>query len=186
MPTVPKSITVVAGVKSQGPRAAPACELYLSRWFRMSRAFAEARGAWYVLTVHHGLLDPQEVIVPYSEGRGTIRQDWVDKALDQLLAATKEGDSLLLLIRERQSKRLVEPLRAAGRLIDSPLEGLTLDEQAVWLEERLHQAGIEPPGSRQRLDEEKQARRERRAARRAKGQAETETSEPPNSDVELL
>jgi hypothetical protein len=160
------SLTLVLGSKSQAPTAAPARDLYLSRWFRLSRVLAESQGRWRVLSTRHGLVSPETVLEPYQPRKN--RATWYEEeVVTALLGLTEAGATVTLLSpSSAAAESISRPVRQAGRYLVAPLAGLTLDQQVAWLEERLRVAGLPVPGTRQRTDEEKQARRERRAARR--------------------
>lgn len=157
------SLTLVADVKAQASLASPACDLYLSRWFRLCRGYAEHRGEWRILSSQHGLLSPNTTVEPYELTKPRLA--WYEDLVSALVDLTHAGDTLTLLSVARPGEALSQPLREAGRHLETPLEGLDLDRQAGWLEAQLQRDGVTVPGSRQRSDEEKRARRERRASR---------------------
>lgn len=158
------SLTLVSASRPLAAKAMPARELYLSRWFRLGCAVAESRGEWRVLSTQHGLLTPDVVLAPYEPLRPRVA--WYDEVVRALLELTQPGDTVTLLSSNQQGEPLRHRLREAGRNWAEPMEGWSLSQQVAWLEEELQRAGLAVPGSRQRTDEEKRARRERRAARR--------------------
>jgi hypothetical protein len=58
-------VGLVACSRLKADRPAPARELYVSPLFRAARAYAERRhgpGRWFILSAHHGLVDPDTVL----------------------------------------------------------------------------------------------------------------------------
>lgn len=167
---MPRTIHLVSCVKSRLDRAATAEELFVSQWFRLARAYSQARGRWLILSAKYGLTEPSTLIQPHQEafpskGRSE-RLEWAKAVVKDLLAASDPGDLIVILAGQKYWENLKAPLEDAGRQIETPFAGLALSQQVDWLESQLAEIGAVHPGSRQRSPEEKLARRQRRAARR--------------------
>lgn len=62
-----RRLLLLGCVKTKGPSAAPARDLYTSDLFDKRRRYAEASGLpWYVLSALHGLVLPHQVLEPYD------------------------------------------------------------------------------------------------------------------------
>ena len=75
------TVVLVACSKSKAPAAARARDLYTGGLFRLSVRYAESRGLpWAVLSAKHGLLDPDQVVEPYSHSFSkSAREDKADE-----------------------------------------------------------------------------------------------------------
>lgn len=90
------SVILVGGGKDQLDEPAAARDLYVSPLFARRRARAEASGApWFVVSGRWGLLDPGDVLAPYSfdlaEQSVNYRRAWGRFVAEQLCLAGSVG-----------------------------------------------------------------------------------------------
>ena len=90
------SVILVGGGKAQLGEPAVARDLYVSPLFARRRARAEASGApWFVVSGRWGLLDPGEVLAPYSfslaEQSVSYQRAWGRFVAEQLCLAGSVG-----------------------------------------------------------------------------------------------
>lgn len=90
------SVILVGGGKAQLSKPSPARDLYVSPLFARRRARAEASGVpWFVVSGRWGLLDPDDVLTPYSfslaEQSVNYQRAWGRFVAEQLCLATPIG-----------------------------------------------------------------------------------------------
>ena len=127
-----------------GPKLAhrvPAQDLYTSDLFRKSRAYAEQFGyAWYILSVKHGIVPPNEVIDPYDEtlARKSAheRSSWNKMVLNQWQGGT--GHPVVVLAGKDYRGWIA---RAHGTF-SVPMEGMGIGRQKAWLKARLAESCV--------------------------------------------
>lgn len=131
-----RPLYLVGCVKTKGPGAVAAADLYTSDWFLKARAYVETLGAeWRILSAEHGLVAPGQVIAPYERTLSLMssaaRDAWGKMVLEQLAAvAGAEARPLVLLAGEHYR----QPIQAwAGARAVAPMAGLGLGSQKAWL-----------------------------------------------------
>ena len=132
------AIALVSCVKTKRAAAAPASDLYISRWFQGARRFVERRGMpWFILSALHGLTEPETVIAPYEVTLKAMsvgaRRAWAAKVLSALHPKLDGKRRIVILAGQSYREFLEGALRAAGYRIDVPMEGLAHGEQLSWL-----------------------------------------------------
>lgn len=137
---MPRTIVLVSCVKTkqQDGQLHAAADLYTSPWFKGARQFAEREGAaWFILSAEYGVVAPGQQLAAYektlSKMKKPARLAWSALVLEQLAALLEPGDRILVLAGLAYREFLVDPLRAAGQLVDIPMQGLELGEQKAWL-----------------------------------------------------
>jgi hypothetical protein len=90
------SVILVGGGRAQLSEPAEARDLYVSALFARRRARAEASGApWFVVSGRWGLLDPGDVLVPYSfslaEQSVSYQRAWGRFVAEQLCLVSSVG-----------------------------------------------------------------------------------------------
>ena len=135
-----RRVALVSCVKSKGPVAAPAGELYTSDLFRKMRRYANATAdEWYILSAQYGMLPPDKVIAPYERTLNKMptaeRLAWAHRVQHQLLEALPPGCEVIMLAGERYREDLVPFLREHGFEVTIPLEGLSFGRQLQKLAE---------------------------------------------------
>lgn len=146
-PFIP-TLCLVGCSKTKLRRAAPARELYCSALFRLCRRWAEQHAdAWAILSAHHGLVEPHEVIEPYDT---TVAQR---RPYGGPPLSPKEFGFWLYAQVQAWRSRYAMPPRAprlivlAGRdywrwlvehrlEIHVPLDGLGIGERLRWLKQQ--------------------------------------------------
>lgn len=126
-------------------QSAPAAEMYTSTLYRLARKFAESHGYhWRILSAKHGLLRPDALIETYDQrlqiGRGACKAKRWGRRLEPALDATiRENDiERVIILAGDDYARGLSGWRAAGVLVDWPLDGLQIGERQQWL--KTHQA----------------------------------------------
>ena len=141
-------IGLVGCVKSKRAEPAPARDLYVSTLFAGRRAFVEMTcDQWYVLSVKHGLVDPETVIEPYDVALATHstreRRQWARAVIEELQQRVGDLGIHEFEIHAGSQYRnfgLVEQLEAAGASCEVPAEGLSQGDQLAF-----YQRGVRPP-----------------------------------------
>ena len=90
------SVILVGGGKTQLSEPAAARDLYVSPLFARRRARAEASGVpWFVVSGRWGLLDPGDVLAPYSfsltQQSGSYQRAWGRFVAEQLCLVNSVG-----------------------------------------------------------------------------------------------
>ena len=132
-------VVLIGCVKMKLDHAAPAEELYVSPLFRKRRAFAESTGRpWFILSAQHGLIAPDQVLLPYdmrlSDQPSDYRDRWGGRVMKQLedagVAVTGETFEL------HAGLAYVDPLgwrlTGAGARVVWPFKGLSQGEHLAW------------------------------------------------------
>ncbi|KAB2953180.1 MAG: YaaA family protein [Rhizobiaceae bacterium] len=132
---------MVSCVSSKGDQPAPARLLYQSDWFVKARAFVEARSApWFILSALHGVVPPDDVIVPYERTLNTMpveeRRQWAAMVQAQLAPLLAGRPRVVFLAGQRYREHLAPALARDGFQIELPMEGLRIGEQLAWLSAR--------------------------------------------------
>ena len=121
-------------VSCVGKKASKPCkakDLYKSEWFKKARTWAEENGRrWYILSALHGLVDPEQVIVPYEKTLNDMpideRKKWGAFVSEQLVNIP--GGRLIVLAGQRYR----EFIETKNHIIDVPLKGLGIGQQLAW------------------------------------------------------
>lgn len=147
-------IGLVGCVKTKGPIAAPAGELYSSALFTGRRRFVESACArWFILSARHGLLAPSVVIEPYDESLVDAdageRRAWSDGVLRSLEKELGDVSGLAFEVHAGAAYRdfgLVDGLRRRGAEVVVPAAGLSQGRQLAFYTASSGGDGT-PPGS---------------------------------------
>ena len=142
-PNLIGGLHLVSCVKSKLLQPAPAKDLYISNWFRKTRACVErAGGAWYILSAKYGLLHPNEVIPPYEltlKSMGiTERRTWAQGVIKDLQPHVADRETVVMFAGARYREFLEPSLGNQGIKVDVPMRGLRQGQQLRWLNERLN------------------------------------------------
>ena len=120
------------------PHAAPARDLYVSDLFRKAVAYAEARGApWVILSALHGVVDPSRFLTPYNRTLTMMLRE--ERKAWGAMVARQLGDlaahDVVFLAGANYRLPIVEsPLWLERRYrATAPMEGLGIGEQKAWL-----------------------------------------------------
>lgn len=134
------ALVLVSCVKSKGPHAVPARELYTSAWFTKARDLVETSGArWYVLSSLYRLISPETVIEPYDYTLNTLgvreRKIWAKQVLEQLEPQLDGIQRIVMFAGQRYREFLIQPLERLGITVEVPMEHLNRGQQLAWLTE---------------------------------------------------
>jgi hypothetical protein len=127
-------VALVSCAKRKRVEPAPARDLYLSELFRRYRAYAIANAQrWYVLSVKHGLLDPDRVIDPYDctlNGMSAQkRRDWAARVQRQLRERLPPSAEVIVLAGTRYREGIEPFLSANGFAVTVPFKALGIGKQ---------------------------------------------------------
>lgn len=119
------TVVLVACVGQKLDHPAVAADLYQSRWFKLAREYAEAKGGrWFILSALHGLVKPDQVVEPYDYTlvgkKKSIRREWAEQVIDQLREEVPPG-------------RFQQVNLMAGRDYRDPLESYLAGHYLVWV-----------------------------------------------------
>jgi hypothetical protein len=132
-------VLLLGCVKTKKTRPGAAKDVYDSPLWERRRRFAEASGRpWVILSAEHGVLDPDETIVPYdrylTEQPHQYRMRWAHQVVQQL--RERFGDLSGMAFELHASRSYGDPieplLRAAGATLLRPLAGLPQGRQLRW------------------------------------------------------
>lgn len=116
---------------------APARSLYSSPLFRKSAAYAEQRcQRWYILSAKHGLLWPNQLVMPYDhklDRTGTAT--WDEMILGQLRKELADTPSAHLIVLAGEQYRGFLSLHEWP--YEVPMQGLGIGQQLKWLTDQL-------------------------------------------------
>lgn len=127
-------------MKTKGPDAAPAKDLYTSPLWQGRRSYAESTGQpWAILSAEHGLLDPDEVIDPYERSLGgeplDYRRRWHRTTAEQVIDRCRQlgvGTVEIHAGEQYVDGGLRTALQRANIEVLRPLEGLQIGQQLAW------------------------------------------------------
>jgi hypothetical protein len=130
-------IGLVGCVKTKLASPAPARDLYRSALFQGRRRWVEQScDRWLILSVGHGLVDPDQVLAPYQEALGSLgtagRRVWARRVLSELEARVGPLGAGVYEIHAGAAYRdcgLVDGLIVAGATVEVPAAGLSQGEQ---------------------------------------------------------
>ncbi len=137
---------------------APARELYTGTLFRLASAYAERTcDEWYVLSALHGLVHPDEVLLPYDLTLAGVpivgRWAWAAGVLDGLEAlGLRSGDTHWVVLAGWAYREFLTP-RLRGT-VKVPLEGLRIGQQIARLKKLLEESLCSPILTSSRGDDE--------------------------------
>lgn len=130
-------IILVSCVSRKRTHPAPAQHIYTSDWFRKAAGYARSRGAWHILSAHHGVLDPLDVVAPYDAMLTAMpvseRRSWADRVAASLLHRYPSPVRFVVLAGRRYREHLIPRLRHAGHECVVPMRGLGIGQQKRWL-----------------------------------------------------
>jgi uncharacterized HhH-GPD family protein len=132
-------VVLVGCVKTKGPSAARARDLYRSALFDRRRHYAEQSSVpWYILSAEHGLLAPDAIIEPYDVYLADEPDDyrrawaeWVVAKLEREIGHLR-GASIEVHAGAAYVDAIYSPLTRRGAVVVNPLSGLRQGEQLAW------------------------------------------------------
>ena len=132
-----KAILIGCGAEKQTV-AAPAADLYTSRYFRAKRDFARSTGMpWAILSAQHGVLQPNSLTHPYDRSAEHFtrweRREWAAGVALQLFEWQRYIGCVAIIAGEVYLNPLTSVLGALGVQVVNPCQGLGLGQQIAWL-----------------------------------------------------
>jgi len=142
---MPETIVLVACVKEKANTALPAKDLYISGWFKKAAAAAQVLGpSWFILSTKHGLLNPDTIVEPYQKAFRDMddaeRKYWAENVFRQLQQVLTAGDTLVFLADKDYYEILLELLQTLCVHTQTPLAGLTVEDQMCWFDDQLEES----------------------------------------------
>lgn len=130
---------LISCVKTKLSAAAAAKDLYVSAYFRKMRRYAEESSKpWFILSAEHGLVSPDDWLVPYErylpDTPASYRAAWAERVVSSLRGrlGVLEGRRIQI----HAGAAYVDPLRPllerAGCDVDDPLAGLSMGRRLSW------------------------------------------------------
>jgi hypothetical protein len=134
------TLALISCVSQKRALPSPACDLYVSQWFRKARAFVEARGyPWLILSAEHGLLDPAMVVAPYERTLNKMgvreREAWAEQVIAALEPRLGRVERVVALAGDRYRAFLIPRIQQLGVQVEVPMLGLSIGRQLKWLNE---------------------------------------------------
>ena len=133
-----EAICLVSCVGRKQVIAAPAKHLYRSNWFVKARAYAEGISShWFILSAKYGLVQPNEVILPYEQTLNTMaiseRRNWAHRVQRQMDERMPNAVRIIVLAGRRYREFLMEYLHHRALVVEVPMARLRIGEQLNWL-----------------------------------------------------
>lgn len=133
-------ICIVGDSRTQLSIRALAENMFTSTLFKRSRDYARSQcDVWYIASAHYGLLEPDELIDPYSVTIDSLSDEERFKVTQRIVQGlyrrgVSTNDSFVILTKAAYSN-ILEPVLAA-RSYDAryPLAGKGIVQQLWWLE----------------------------------------------------
>lgn len=120
-PSTAVSVILIGGGRAQLSEPTVACDLYVSPLFARRRARAEASGLpWFVVSGRWGLLDPGDVLAPYSfslaEQSVSYQRAWGRFVAEQLslVSSVGRGDIVEICAGAAYAAALTAPIEYLG------------------------------------------------------------------------
>jgi hypothetical protein len=137
MKDLSKSAYLVSCVSKKRSMSAPARDLYISDWFLKARDYVErTKSPWFILSAEYGLVSPNRVLRPYERTLNTMsapeRRAWGERVKVQLEASLPGVDRIVVLAGQRYREYLMDYLRQRAKLVEVPMEGLTIGRQLQY------------------------------------------------------
>ncbi len=133
------TIGLVGCCRRKLAEAAPALELYTSPLFRLASLYCTLScHAWFILSARHGLVDPQQVLVPYDVTLHELgpagRVAWALQVQEQLgkRGLLNAGHRFVLHAGRVYAEPLLPYLEA-----EQPLRGLAIGQRLAWYRRQL-------------------------------------------------
>ena len=132
-----RRIGLVGCVKDKTAVPQAAKDLYVSALFTGRRSYVErSSGAWWVLSAEHGLVHPDDVLVPYDvtlkDAGRPARRSWskqVLSAIDQRIQPMRGDVFEIHAGKEYREFGLVDGLLDRGCVVEIPTEGMPIGVQ---------------------------------------------------------
>ena len=132
-----RRIGLVGCVKDKTAIPQAAKDLYISTLFTGRRSYVEwSSDSWWILSAKHGLVHPDEVLVPYNVALKDVgrlaRRSWSDQLLlviDERIQPSRGDVFEIHAGAEYREFGLLDGLRDRGCLIEIPTERMRIGEQ---------------------------------------------------------
>jgi|SRR6516165_7394524 hypothetical protein len=143
---MPDSLTtayLISCVSKKRSGSTQARDLYISDWFLKARAYVEAtRSPWFILSAKYELVSPDRILAWYNTTLNKMsmpaRQVWAERVKAQMETDLPCVDRIIVLAGVRYREFLMDYLRQRARIVEVPMEGLTIGRQLRYLTEAMH------------------------------------------------
>jgi hypothetical protein len=136
-------IGLVSGSSSQLKIRALAERSYTSAWFQKARVYAINKcDRWYILSPHYGLIEPDQLIDPYTDKfRDFSREDqfkWAQRVLVELGRTRLTTMDTIVILASTAYRDLLAPMFEARNFrYEAPLVGMGITNQMKWLRDEV-------------------------------------------------
>ena len=143
MAELQKAVYLISCVGKKRATPRKARDLYTSDWFLKARDYVErARSPWFILSAEHGLIPPDLIVAPYERTLNKMsvaeRKAWAARVKAQMQTSLPAADRIVVFAGLRYREYLMDYLRKRARVVDVPMEGLTIGRQLHYLSDALH------------------------------------------------
>ena len=143
MTELPNTVYLVSCVSKKRETLNKARDLYTSDWFLKARDYVErTRSPWFILSAEHGLVPPDLIVAPYERTLNTMsvaeRKAWAARVKARMQTSLPAADRIVVFAGLRYREYLMDYLRQRARVVDVPMEGLTIGRQLQYLSDALH------------------------------------------------
>lgn len=143
MPDRSTTVYLVSCVGKKRTTPAHARELYSSDWFVKARDYVEGtRSPWFILSAERGLVPPDLILAPYERTLNTMsapeRRAWAARVKAQMETSLPAAERIIVLAGLRYREYLMDYLRQRAKIVEVPMEGLTIGRQLHYLADALH------------------------------------------------
>jgi hypothetical protein len=143
MPDPLRSVYLISCVSKKSTTPSKARDLYTSDWFLKARDYVEStRSPWFILSAEHGLVPPDLMLAPYERTLNAMsapeRKAWAARVKAQMETSLPDADRIVVLAGLRYREYLMDYLRQRAKLVEVPMEGLTIGKQLHYLTDALH------------------------------------------------
>lgn len=134
-------------------RTFPIVELYVGPLYRLRLEYARRLGGPHlIVSAFYGAKPPEFEAVPYERSLADMAKceparRWYDDVVrTSILRATSPGHRVVVLASRSYLEGWAEAVRRAGRVVETPLAGMSMGQQLRWL--RAHLADAPTPPTR--------------------------------------
>jgi hypothetical protein len=137
------TVYLISCVSKKRATPSKARDLFTSDWFLKARDCVErTRSPWFILSAEHGLVPPDLILGSYERTLNAMsvadRKAWAAWVKAQMDTSLPAADRIIVFAGLRYREYLMDYLRQRARIVEVPMEGLTIGRQLHYLEDALH------------------------------------------------
>jgi len=134
----PSTVYLISCVSKKRAVPSKARDLYTSDWFLKARDYVErTHSPWFILSAEHGLVPPDLILTPYERTLNAMsvaeRKAWAARVKAQMETSMPAVDRIIVFAGLRYREYLMDYLRQRARIVEVPMEGLTIGRQLHYL-----------------------------------------------------